>query len=348
MAEITRREFGLATLSALAAARGSGTPVEREPFRRANAAPGASKPMRGAFMILTTPFTSSGEVDWEDLSREAAFCDRCGVHGLVWPQGSSGVANLTKAERMRGLEVLAAAARGKTTALVLGVQGRDTAEMLEYAKRAEALEPDAMIAMPPSAAHSIDEYREYFRALAKTTSRPVIVQTSGGARDLAPTVDLIVELAREFPHVAYVKEESAPLVERMRAEIGQRPPLKGVFGASLGAGWLFEMRLGLDGVITGMAMYPDLMARIWALHEQGNADAVRDAYSKFLLMRNVSQQIPGADLYLLKKRGVFKTMATRTGGAAAWKVKTFELAPDEIAEIDFRFAALKPYLKVLS
>ena len=29
--------------------------------------------------------------------------------------------------------------------------------------------PDAMIAMPPSAAHTIDEYREYFRALAKVT-----------------------------------------------------------------------------------------------------------------------------------------------------------------------------------
>ena len=336
MAVVDRRRFtrtGLAALGALAMA-------ER--------LPALGKPMRGAFMILTTPFTASGEVDWEDLAREAAFCDRCGAQGIVWPQGSSGVANLTKAERMRGLEVLAVAARGKATALVLGVQGKDTAEMLEYAKRAEALEPDAMIAMPPSAAHSIDEYREYFRALAKVTSRPVIVQTSGGARDLPPTVDLIVELAREFPHVAYVKEESAPLVERMRAEIRQRPPLRGVFGASLGAGWLFEMRMGLDGVITGMAMYPDLMARIWALHEQGNKDAVRDAYSKFLLMRNVAQQIPGADLYLLKKRGVFKTMAARTGGAAAWKVKTFELAPDEIAEIDFRFAALKPYLKVTS
>jgi dihydrodipicolinate synthase/N-acetylneuraminate lyase len=340
MADITRRDLGFAAIAALGLAR------EREPFGRA--APAAAKAMRGVFIILTTPFTAAGEVDWEDLARETAFVDRCGAQGVVWPQGSSGVANLTKPERMRGMEVLAAAARGKAVTLVLGVQGKDTAEMLEYARRAEALEPDALIAMPPSAAHSIDEYREYFRALAKTTSRPVIVQTSGGARDLAPTVDLIVELAREFPHVAYVKEESAPLVERMKAEIGRRPPLKGVFGASLGVGWLYEMRLGLDGVITGMGMYPDLMARIWSLHEKGDSAAVRDAYAAFLLMRNVSQQIPGADLYLFAKRGVFKTMATRTGGAAAWKVKRFELAPDEIAEIDYRFDALKPYLQAKS
>ena len=336
MTELDRREFTRASLLGLGAL-GLGALPEW-------AAAAGAKSLRGVFIILTTPFTAAGEVDWDDLAREAAFVDRNGCQGIVWPQGSSGVANLTKAERMRGMEVLASAARGKAVALVLGVQGKDTAEMLEYAQRAEALAPDAMIAMPPSAAHSIDEYRDYFRALAKTTSRPVIVQTSGGARDLPPTVDLIVELARDYPHMAYVKEESAPLVERMKAELARRPTMKGVFGASLGAGWLYEMRLGLDGVITGMAMYPDLMARIWAMHEKGDAAGVRDGYSKFLLMRNVAQQIPGADLYLLKKRGVFKTMAARTGGAAAWKVKVTELTADEIAEIDYRFAALAPYL----
>ena len=337
MTGINRREFTRAGLGALAFA------ALPAPGWAANAT--GAKPMRGAFIILTTPFTAAGEVDWDDLAREALFVDRCGCHGIVWPQGSSSVASLTGAERMRGMEVLATAARGKAVALVLGVQGKDTAEMLEYAQRAEALAPDAMIAMPPSAARSIDEYRDYFRALARATTRPVFVQTSGGARDLPPTVDLIVELAREFPHMAYVKEESAPLVERMKSEIARRPPLKAVFGASYGVGWLYEMRLGLDGVMTGMAMYPDLMARIWAMHEQGDAAGVREAYSRFLLMRNVSAQIPGADRYLLKKRGIFKTTASRTGAAAVWQVKTNDLSAEEMAEVDDRFAALTPYVQ---
>jgi 4-hydroxy-tetrahydrodipicolinate synthase len=332
---LTRREFGAAVIG-----MGAVRSVRLQPDR--------SNGFRGVFIILTTPFTAAGEVDWDDLVRETAFCDRCGVQGVVWPQGSSGVANLTKAERLRGMEALADAAHGKAVALVLGVQGRDTAEMLEYTRRANALSPAALIAMPPSAAHSIDEYGQYFRALAGATERPVFVQTSGGARDLAPPVDLIVELARDFPHVAYVKEESAPLVERMKAEVRQRPPLKGVFGASLGSGWLYEMRLGLDGVITGMGMYPDLMAAIWSMHERGDLDGVRDAYGRFLLMRNAAQQMPGTDLYLFKKRGIFKTTASRTGGAAAWKVVNQELSPDAIAEIEYRFAALRPYLKVTS
>jgi len=96
MSDMSRREFaraGLATLGALAA---GSVPA-------GSAAAGASKAMRGAFMILTTPFTASGNVDWEDLAREAAFVDQSGAHGIVWPQGSSGVANLTNLMKKRGV-----------------------------------------------------------------------------------------------------------------------------------------------------------------------------------------------------------------------------------------------------
>ena len=329
----TRREC-LTTLAAAAM-----LPAARA-WRAKAAAPDPPKAMRGAFMILSTPFTDTGDVDWDDLAREARFVGAAGAQGMVWPQGSSGVAYLTKAERLRGMEVLAEAGRSNPAALVLGVQGRDTAEMLEYAKRAEALEPDAMIAMPPSAATSLDEYTTYFRALAAVTRRPVIIQTSGGARNLTPPVELIVDLAREFPHCGYVKEESEPLVDRMKALVAQRPPMQRVFGASFGVGWLYEMRLGLDGVITGNAMYADLMARMWNFHERGRVDDLRDAFARFLLMRNLSQQIPGTDLYVMHKRGIFKTTTTR--GASG--VRRLSLSPEQMAEIDYRFAALKPYL----
>ena len=293
--------------------------------------------MRGAFMILNTPFTESKAVDWEDLARELEFVDKCGAHGAVWPQGSSGVATLTKSERMQGMKVLAQAARGRTIALVLGVQGKNIPEMLEYAHEAEQLAPDAVIAMPPTEAVSQEDYREYFRALGRATRRPVIVQTSGGARDLAPSTDLIVDLAEEMPNFGYVKEESQPLVARMKAEIARKPPMKSVFGANLGAFWLYQMRLGADGVITGNAMYADVMARIWELHEHGQADQARDAYAKWLLMRNVNEQIPGADLYMLKKRGVFKTTTTRGSRQQSFSA-------EDIAEIEHRFSALRPYL----
>ena len=80
-------------------------------------------------------------MDWDDLAREAAFVDRAGAHGIVWPQGSSSVATLTKAERLRGMEVLAQTQKGRVLRARPRRSGEDVAEMLEFTAHAEALAP---------------------------------------------------------------------------------------------------------------------------------------------------------------------------------------------------------------
>jgi dihydrodipicolinate synthase/N-acetylneuraminate lyase len=308
--------------------------------RFASAAPKLDdRPLQGAFMILSTPYTASNAVDYEDLSGEVDFLERCGVQGLVWPQNASELSKLTKDERMRGMEILAKAAKGRKPALVLGVQGRNTADMLEYAQHAESLAPDAVIAIPPTEASSLDDFRNYYRALCKTARRPVFIQTSGGARGIVPTVEFIVELARELPNFGYIKEEHEPVIPRMQALIKQRPdPIKRVFCANRGAGFLYEMRLGSDGTIIGGTPYADIYAQLWQLHQQNKMDEQREMFSKLLLMLNLDRQIPGVRAYILKKRGVFKTTVSRQDDT--------QLSPAAIAEIEYNFAALKPYLKV--
>jgi len=307
--------------------------------RFASAAVTPEHPLQGAFMILSTPYTASKAVDYEDLAGEVDFLERCGVQGLVWPQNASEQSKLTKDERMRGMDVLAKAAKGKKPALVLGVQGRNTEEMLEYAQHAESLAPDAVIAIPPTVATSLEDFRQYYRALCKTVKRPVFIQTSGGAREVEPTIEFIVELARELPNFGYIKEEHDPVIQRIRALIKQRPdPIKRVFCANRGAGFLYEMRLGSDGTIIGGTPYADIYAQLWNLRQQNKFEEQREMFSKLLLMLNLDQQIPGVRAYILKKRGIFKTTVVRQDD--------HPLSPEAIAEIEYNFAALKPYLKV--
>lgn len=298
---------------------------------------GAGRSLRGAFMILSTPYTSSNAVDYDDLAGEVDFLVRCGVQGLVWPQNASEQSKLSKDERMRGMDVIARAAKGKPPALVLGVQGHDTAEMLEYARHAETLAPDAVIAIPPTKASSLDHYREYYRALCKVAKRPVFIQTSGGAPGLVASVDLILDLSREFPNFGYIKEEHDPVIPRMREEIAHRPaPIKRVFCANRGAGFLYEMRLGSDGTIIGGVPYAEVFAKLWNLQQEKKFEEQREIFSKLLLMLNLDGRIPGVRPYILQKRGIFKTMVTREGDHG--------LTPEAIAEIESNFAALKPYL----
>jgi len=311
------------------------------------AAQSAPKPMRGVMPIVVTPYRPDAAVDFEDLARQMVFYDKCGCTGAAWPQGNGDILLLSKEERLQGMKVITDACRPTRVASVLGVQGATKAEMLDYARYAESLQPDALIAMPPSAEQSEAGYHDYFAALATLSKRPIFIQTTitGAPNALAPSVELMVQLAREFPHLAYIKEETRPLVARMKAEARQRPPLKSVFGATGGDGWLYELRLGLDGEMTAQGMYGDVMVAIWNLYQSGRREQAADAFSKLLLMKNCEAQIPGTERYIFKKRGVFKSTAQRRG-APMGKVIVPELAADAIAEIEFRFATLKPYLTV--
>jgi len=295
-------------------------------------------PLQGAFIILSTPYTIENNLHYEDLATQVNFLDRCGVHGLVWPQNSSEQRYLSKTERLKGMDVIAGAAHGKRPAVIFGVQADSTREMLEYARHAESLNPDGMIAIPPTSASSLKDFQDYYEALCQVTSRPVFIQTSGGAPDVEPTVEFIVNIASEFPNLGYVKEEREPVHERMRNLAKHRPQrIKRIFGAAFGRTWLYEMRLGTDGVMTGGAMYADIYAQLWELHRSGNSTALRELYGKLLLMLNLDATIPGIRLYMLKRRGIFSTTKSRRGD--------YSFSAPDIAEIEYRWEGLQAHLR---
>lgn len=314
--------------------------------------------VRGPFPILSTPFTTSGAVDYDVLARQAQFVDWCGSPGMIWPQSGDSVDLLTTEEKLRGMEVLAETTRGRRSALCLGVQGKDTEEMLVFAKHVEKLAPAAIISRPPDSGKTEDDLRHYWHALAGVARRPVIIQTSGGVayKGPAPSVKLLIELARESPYFGYVKEETSPIVTRMKELVAAKPTIKRVFSAMGGFGWLYQARVGSEGLITERAVYADVLARIWELMQSGSDPAaLQDIFSKFLLMLNLRETIPcnqlrGFHLYVWKKRGVFKNMLSREYGpknSVPPKPILSEqaLSREDIAEIESRFAVLKPYLK---
>ncbi len=291
--------------------------------------------MRGIFVILSTPYTDSGAVDYDDLAFQVEWLEHAGVHGLVWPQNSSDYPRLTTAEIMRGMEVLARANQRRSMTLVLGVQQDSTPELVELATFAETLAPDMMIAMPPKVGSSLDDYRVYYSALAEVTSRPVMIQTTPNLAGVEFETELILELAKRYPHLGYVKEESQPVFERISALVGQ-PQIQRVYSAMRGRYFAYDLRLGVDGLVSGMSMYAEVFVRMWTASRAGDWDEVRDIHGKLLVMLTCEQEIPGAGRYLLQRRGIFKTRAQRG--------RDFSLSPVQIAEIEHNLKGLEPYL----
>jgi 4-hydroxy-tetrahydrodipicolinate synthase len=301
------------------------------------------KPITGIIPVSTTPYTATGEIDYEDLAKEMAFYERCGANGAVWPQGGSDAPLLSKDERMKGMEVIANACKPLKLAAVLAIQGSSQQEMLDYAAKAESLNADAMMVQPPAGNQTADALYAYFSPLGGITKKPVIVQPTPQG---VPSLEVILRLAKDFPNFGYIKEEGTPVPEHMRADMAAKPAVKAVFGAAGGVGFLYEASIGSDGESTALGAYADLTVALLKAYKSGKKDVAADAFSKLLLMMNCETEIPGTMRYVFVKRGVFKTMVARKRPAAGQPVTSaaIVLTPEQTAEIDLRYATLKPYL----
>lgn len=333
---------------------------------------GGDPRIRGAFPILSTPYTETGAVDYDVLGNEARFVAKCNCQGAIWPQSGDSCDLLTIDEKLKGMEEIAKALEGqKSTVATFGCQGKNVEEMAACAKWAEKLAskyktPVAIISRPPDDALSHEDLKKYYLELEKCVNRPVIIQTAGGVnyRGPAPSVDMLIWLAKHNPNVfGYIKEESegSNCNARMAKEIAEKPLIHTVFSAWGSWQWLHQARrIGSEGVITERPAYADLLSYIWRQMENGDSnDTLNDAFSKYLLMLNLKQFIPGDDLrglhlFVLQKRGVFRNMLSRVYDRKNGKtiipskpiIKDMELTQSQKDEIETCFASLEPYLSV--
>jgi dihydrodipicolinate synthase/N-acetylneuraminate lyase len=98
----------------------------------------------------------------------------------------------------------------------------------------------------------------------------------------------------------------------------------------------YDLRLGVDGLVSGMAMYAEVFVRMWTASRTGDWDDVRDIHGKLLVMLTCETEIPGAGRYLLQRRGIFKSRAQRG--------RDYSLSAVQIAEIEHNLKGLEPYL----
>ena len=313
----------------------------------------ADTPVRGAYPILTTPYLEDGSVDYDSLVKEGEWADRAGVDGIIWPQSDDSCDLLTTDEKKRGMSALAKAANGYRARLCLGVNGRDTAEMLELARHGESLAAQfdpriVFISRPGDDCRTQEDLERYYEALAEVAKRPVIIQTYNGDKCPAPSVEFLKRLAVRHPsQYGWIKEEVRDGFEanrRMKAELASRPPLKTVFSAWGGWQWLYQSRrLGSEGVISERAALAPMLAEIWRLMEAKDDTGKLDAaYARYLLAINLMQTVPGDlrgyQLVFFKEKGIFNTTVSRvytdrTNDPYKWKLDVLEVDDGTRAEI---------------
>ena len=313
----------------------------------------AAAQIGGVFPLLCTPYAEDGSLDCATLAKEAAFVADCGADGMIWPAAKDALDYLTPDEERRGLEAIADALDGRNVWFSPCCPGTNTADILRRAAVAESiaarhpgLKATMLVRMANDAKGDADYARQY-DALAAATKLPVIIQTYNGKSPM-PSAKLLIDLAKRHPSTyGWFKVEGTgrDIVPCARELVAAKPVVKTVFTGWGGRDWLYHYRrVGTRGVISQRPMYADLMVKIWRALEKGDGSA--DApFAKFMYLRNLEDAIPapemrGWNLYVLKKRGVFRNTLSRKRrkGDGGWEVSDIALSEADIAEIDARLA----------
>ncbi len=317
---MNRRQF----LSSLAAG-----PLLAAPARN------AKEPFQGVFIIMQTPFLESLEVDEESLRKEADFLVRCGVHGMVWPAGAGETSTLSHDERMKYSKAAVEAAAGRAP-VAIGVQACNKFEAAEYARHAEKIGADAMLALSQTDESSDPQVlTEYFTAITSASRLPLIIQVSSPAL----TVDFLIGLARKLPTFRYVKEEQRPVPKRIDRYVAEAQGLLTPMTGGGSRNLMNEMARGSRGTMPG-AGFADVQAQIWDWYQGGKKKEARDLFAKMLMMA-VLEQHTGYVLQkeILRRRGVFKTVVMRS-------TRKFSMDKGDMRELDEIFEVLRPYFRV--
>lgn len=270
---------------------------------------------RGIFVIVTTPFTHDGTLDEAGLESTMAFCLAAGVHGVVANALASEGGYLSEAERRRAAEIVVGAARGRVPAIV-AVSAPHHSIAAGFARHAEAIGADAVMALPPTLHPSTPaEIRAHYAAIAAATSLPLVLQNVAGQGASPMSAALLAELVEAIPTARFIKEESgypAQTVGEILRLCGDR--VEGVMGGKAGKTLMEEVRHGVSGTMPACEI-ADVHVALWNAIEAGDDRRARTIFQRLLPLLDMESNY-GMPLMkeVLKMRGVIGSAAVRQSG----------------------------------
>ncbi len=288
---------------------------------------------RGVYPISATPFTETGEIDWESVDRLADFYLSCRVHGLTL------LGMMGEAQKLSLDEAVAFSTRmlhridGRVP-VVVGVSAGGLSPMRALVERVMDAGAAAVLVAPPAGLRTDDQIFDYYRAVidALGPDVPVIYQDYPPTTGVFLSSTLFLKMVRTLRSLVMLKLEDCPGLDkltRIRAD-SERDHLRRI-SVLIGNGGLYFpqfLRRGADGAMTGFA-FPDMLVQVYERFRTGETDAAEDLFDAYLPLVIYEQQ-PGFGLAvrkeILRRRGAIRCSAARAPGP--------RLRPADVEELD--------------
>lgn len=159
---------------------------------------------------MVTPFDQNGDVDYQATENLINHLIANGTDGLVVSGTTGESPTLTEVEKVKLFEFAVKVVNGRIP-VIAGTGSYNTRASIELTKKAEQIGVDGVMLVTPYYNKPNQEgMYEHFKAIAQSTTLPIILYNIPGRSVVNLTVETVVRLA-EIPNIVAVKEASADL-----------------------------------------------------------------------------------------------------------------------------------------
>lgn len=277
--------------------------------------PNMPRPLCGVLPIVHTPFTADDQIDSSALRREIDWAYSVGASGLGTGMVSE-ILRLTFDERRSLTEQIVEISAGRG-AVFVAVGSESGKQALNYARHAEQVGCDAVMAAPPlTTSLSVAAHVDYYREIADGISLPVIVQDASGYVGKAIPLEVYVQLLDQYgPDKIVFKPEAAPIGPNLSLLRDATQGRAKIYEGSGGILLVDSYRRGIAGTMPGMDLLDGIVA-VWNALEQGDDSRVYPVY--FPICSIVALQLQAGldgflavEKYLMVKRGLWQSERRR-------------------------------------
>ncbi len=235
---------------------------------------------KGVMPAVTTKFTSDDKLDMKMFKVNLKAQLDAGVHGIVLGGTLGEASTLTDAEKRTLTVETVNYVNGKVPVLI-NIAEQSTKGAVEAARKAEKDGASGLMMLPPMRYNAGDrEVVEYFKAVANSTTLPIMVYNNPVDYKIEVTLDMFDELL-ECSNILAVKESTRDIsnVTRIKNRFGDR--LSIMTGVDTLA--LESLLMGADGWIAGLVCaFPEETVAIYELQKAGRIKEAITIYRWFL------------------------------------------------------------------
>lgn len=162
----------------------------------------------GTGVAMVTPFQADGQVNYPALGRLIDHLIDGGAEYLV-SLGTTGESATLNKEEKKQVWKFTAEAVNKRVALVAGIAGNNTLEVVEDIKAFDTTGYDAILSASPHYNKPTQEgIYQHYKAIAKASALPVILYNVPSRTGSSVSAETTVRLANDFDNIIGIKEAS--------------------------------------------------------------------------------------------------------------------------------------------